>query len=360
MNLSWKEIKHNKGKFILIEAIIILLIFMVVFLSGLANGLARAVSSGIENTNASYFVVNEDSKDLITGSQLETSSLLEVENEAKGEVASLNILRTSLNMKGSESKYDITYFAIDSNGFLNPEVNSGDDLNANNQIVLDKSYEDDNVVIGDVVEDSKTGIEMEVVGFTSDRTYGHIAVGYITVDTYNEILKEINPNYIPYFNAIAIKDNDLIQLDSSTLKVTNKNTIVENIPGYASEQNTIILILWVLVIVSGAILGVFFYVLTIQKLKQFGVLKAIGMKMSEITRLLVSQILLLGVSGVVIGNAISYGLAALLPDSMPFYLKSIDVLIVSLVFILISILFSLLSIQKVSKVDPIIMIGESE
>lgn len=39
MKLAWKEIKHSKSKYVLIESILILMIFMVVFLSGLANGL---------------------------------------------------------------------------------------------------------------------------------------------------------------------------------------------------------------------------------------------------------------------------------------------------------------------------------
>lgn len=42
MNLAYKEIKHSKGKYALIEGILLL---MVLFLSGLANGLARAVSN---------------------------------------------------------------------------------------------------------------------------------------------------------------------------------------------------------------------------------------------------------------------------------------------------------------------------
>ena len=360
MNLSWKEIKHNKSKFLLIEIIIILLIFMVVFLSGLANGLARAVSSGVENTNAAYFVVNEDAKDLITGSQLDVDVLKEVDNATSGNIAALNIKRTSLNAVDSDSKYDITYFAIDPSSFLNPAVTNGEMLAGDNQIVLDESYEDDNLQVGDKVEDSSTGVEMTVVGFTKDRTYGHIAVGYMTLATYDDIATVINPSYTSFYNAIVVQDQEDFNLATSNLEIASKDTIVANLPGYASEQNTIRLILWVLVIVSGAILGVFFYVLTIQKLKQFGVLKAIGMKMSELTKLLLAQILTLALSGIIIGNAIAFGLAMMLPSSMPFYLKTTDVILVSIVFVVIAIIFSLLSIQKVAKVDPIIMIGENE
>jgi putative ABC transport system permease protein len=57
------------------------------------------------------------------------------------------------------------------------------------------------------------------------------------------------------------------------------------------------MILWVLVVISAAILGVFFYVITIQKEKQFGVLKAIGMEMKELTNFIVSQVIMLALIG---------------------------------------------------------------
>ena len=45
MKLAWKEIRHSKTKYLLIEGILVLMIFMVVFLSGLANGLGDAISA---------------------------------------------------------------------------------------------------------------------------------------------------------------------------------------------------------------------------------------------------------------------------------------------------------------------------
>lgn len=41
-------------------------------------------------------------------------------------------------------------------------------------------------------------------------------------------------------------------------EIVDKATIIENIPGYQAEQITINMILWVLVLVSAAVSGVFF------------------------------------------------------------------------------------------------------
>ncbi|MBE5960631.1 MAG: hypothetical protein E7256_04485 [Lachnospiraceae bacterium] len=117
MGLAWKEMKHSRKKFVLIEAILVLMIFMVIFLSGLANGLKRAVSAAIENTDAVSFVLSEGADDLITVSSLDTGLLEQIQGMTGGDGTPLNIQRMNMKQEGSETKLDITYFAIDPKGY---------------------------------------------------------------------------------------------------------------------------------------------------------------------------------------------------------------------------------------------------
>ena len=210
------------------------------------------------------------------------------------------------------------------------------------------------------MEDSVTGLTLRVVGFTQDEIYGHSPVGFIGTDTFTALNLKVNSSYTEKYNAIAVQGTDIENIDIKGLEVIDKETVINNLPGYSAEQLTIKMILWVLVVISAAVLGVFFYVITIQKQKQFGVLKAIGMKMSELTRYIMSQVLILSVIGVVIGNLLAIGMASMLPGSMPFDLVISTVMIISIVFIVISLLTSLVSIRKVAKVDPIVIIGGNE
>ena len=363
MKLAWKELKHSKKKYLLVEMILVLMIFMVLFLSGLASGLGRAVSSGIDNLDANYFIISEDSEDLITVSSMPKEVLEEVKQQTADKVATLDIQRSYLNLSGSSEKIDVTYFAIDSKGFLVPAVKKGTALSEGKdtkEIVLDDVFKTKGIKIGDIVKDSATDIKMTVVGFTQDASYSHTGVGYITTDTYTAISKNQNPNYEASYHSIALKGTDVKNLKINGTKVEKKEVIINKLPGYAAEQLTIKMILWVLVIISSAILGVFFYVITIQKQRQFGVLKAIGMEMKNLSFMIVSQVFLLACFGIIVGNVLAFGTAALLPSSMPFYLEGRSAFIISVVFIMISILCSLLSTRKVAKVDPIITIGGNE
>ena len=363
MKLAWKEIKHSISKYLLIEGILVLMIFMVVFLSGLANGLGWAISASIEKTDAEYFVMSTDAEKLISISNVDKEALEQVASQSNDNVTNLNIKRSNINTSSDEQKLDITYFAIDSESFLAPELTEGEALSkssAKYPVLLDDSFKEQNIGIGDVVEDSSTGLSLTVVGFIQDEIYGHSPVGFIGADTFTALNLEVNSSYTEKYNAIAVQGSDIENINIKGLEVIDKATVVSNLPGYAAEQLTIKMILWVLVIISAAVLGVFFYVVTIQKQKQFGVLKAIGMKMSELARYIMSQVLILSLFGVIIGNILAIGMAAMLPGSMPFTLKIPAVIIISIVFIMISLVTSLVSIRKVAKVDPIVIIGGNE
>lgn len=361
MNLAWQEIKFNKRKYFLIEAILILMIFMVLFLSGLANGLSRAVGSSIENMDVEYFVLNKDSENLITVSNLSPELQSDIESKTSSAVTPLSILRLFILTDNSSDRLDITYISIDPKGFLVPKITSGENLlESDFSIILDESYKDDGVKLGDTVIDSNTKLELKVVGFTKGSYYGHVGAGYINERTYTKIKSELSPSYVPSYQAFAIKSNDISKIDTENIDIVDKETVVTSIPGYKAEQTTINMILWVLLIVSAAILGVFFYIITIQKKNQFGVMKAIGMGMKQLNTIILSQVLILSLFGTVAGNILVFAMSAAMPSSMPFYLTLSSALFVSSVFVVISTLCSLISTAKIAKVDPIITIGGGE
>lgn len=363
MFLGLKELRYNKSRYALIVGILILLVFMVLFLSGLANGLARATSGAIEDSKAEYYVLSEDADDIISRSTLSDKKLQEVQAMTTDTVTAIDLQRMSIELEGDKTKRDITYMAVDPDSFMMPKVIEGNKLastDAGYTIVLDDSFMDEGVAIGDTVFDATTRSEMTVVGFAKDILYGHTSMGIISIDTYTEIRTLITPSYEKNYHAFAINGNDIENIQLDKAEVLSRDSVISSIPGYAQEQTTITMILWVLVIVSAAILGVFFYVITIQKLQQFGVLKALGAEMRMLSGMIIFQVLLLAGGSMIIGNILTFVMAGMLPNSMPFSLKGSSAIMISLAFVVISVFCSLISLLKVAKVDPLITIGGNE
>jgi len=363
MKLALKELWYNKRKYLLIELVIILLMFMVLFLSGMTNGLGRAVSAGIEQMDANYFLVSDSSEDLITVSVLDESVLEKIQQQTSSKVASLDIQRMYLSSEKMEEKLNVTYFAIPAGSFLEPKVYEGSDLSGSkveNPIVLDDDFEYKNIEIGDVVTDSSTGMEFTVVGFSKDQMYGHTSIGFITSESYTVLRQSLNPYYQKEVHSVVVQSDDVDQISIEGAHLATKNEIIEKIPSYQAEHLTLTMIVWVLVVISAVILGVFNYILTMQKEKQFGVMKAIGMKNAKIAGAIVWQVFIISVIGAIVANILNFAIAAALPQTMPYYLAVSSACIDSFAFVAISVISSLQSIIRVSKVDPIIVIGGNE
>lgn len=359
MRYAWKEITFEKRKYILIELLLILLMFMVLFLSGLASGLARDVSSAIESTDADWYIVDESAERLITVSTVKTELLDKLRSDGV-EAAPLDIQRRNIRRLGEDEKLDVTFFAIEPGSFIEPEIMEGSslsDTDAPNPILLDDNLKAEGISVGDKVVDPTVDFEFTVVGFLKDRMYGHTCVAYITIDCYTELCRALNPMYEPDYHAIAVRGEDKPDAGSDKYETASKKDIIQKLPGYAAEQLTVTMILWVLVIVSAVIIGIFNYIITLHKRRQYGVMKAIGLSTAELSGMVISEVCIISVFAAGVSFALTFGMAAGMPEKMPFYLEVSKALIVMAAFIVISVLSSLISVINISHIDPIIAIG---
>lgn len=355
MKVSWSEIRYQPKKFMLIELLIMLMMFMVIFLSGLTNGLGRAVSAQIDNYGDLHYVLSDDAEGIITFSSIQAKDKTNKTLEKAGELA---IQRAAFIQKGEKDTQDVTYFATTKKGFLLAKNNKGKSIYPKkNEVVLDDSFRAKGISKGDRLIDKSSQLELTVIGFTKDAMYGHSAIAFMNADTYTSMRQKKDSHYT--WQAQALVTNEKLAKGSlpDHLSSYDKQDIIAKIPGYMAEHMTLTMITWVLLLASSAILGVFFYILTLQKLKQFGVLKAIGMSMTQITVIQLSQISLLALFGVISGLSLATLLAQLLPASMPFYMTFESSFLVSIAFILMAIACGALSLLKIRKVDPLTVIG---
>jgi putative ABC transport system permease protein len=363
MKHAWKELIYGKKKYILIELLLILLMFMVLFLVGLAEGLGRAVISGIDTMDAEYFLLDESAERQITVSGLKEDVLGEVRSMTSSDVTTLDIQRTYLTKGGDTEKINAMYFAIEPGSFIEPDVMEGNGLtveNAEHSILLDDDFKLKGIAVGDTVYDSSSDFAFTVVGFTKDQMYNHASVGFISTETYTEICTALNPMYQKSIHALVIRGRDVEKIKVAGTELVKKADVISSIPAYTAEQSTISMIVWVLIIVSAVIIGIFHYIMTLQKRKQFGVMKALGTKNRTLAGAVICEVGTLSVFAAIFSLGLTFGMAAAIPETMPFYLKFSDAAIVALAFVVISVLSSILSIVNISRIDPITAIGGGE
>ena len=349
MFLATRELFHAKLRYVLIGLIIILVASLIFIISGLAKGLSANNAASLEDMNANYLVMEKDVDHDLGKSQIKQDQLDNVKDiEGVKDVAPLSIMMTDAKINDAEKGIDMAFFMTSENSMLIPDAVEGKNMKSKTDIVVDEGLKDEGVKLGDVV--NAGDVKLTITGFAKNERYSHTPVAYVADSAFGDVSDQ-------KINAMALQTNDVKQEDlSNTLNdfdVVNKKEALNGVPSYSEEQASLNMMIVFLLVIAAFVLAVFFYVMTLQKRDQFGVLKALGAKTSYLIKNLMSQVAILTVVCIGLGVALTYGVAMVLPDDMPFVIDGMEMLQSSFLVLVVSILGALTSLFQVVKVDPI-------
>ncbi|MDM5279087.1 ABC transporter permease [Paenibacillus silvae] len=415
MYLAIREMRFAKGRYALIATIMVLVSFLVLFVTGLAQGLSYDNAASIKNMAATHFVLEQDSNHRFTRSQVGQEELDEARAVVgQGNAEPIGVRMTTVSPADDTKKIDVTLFMVNPGSWLAPTVTEGKAINDQSagQVVVDQKLAKSGVKIGTVLVDQASGTEWTVSGFVQNESFSHAPVVFLNeqewltlqagsrtmqaasaiggadtgtgtstsveADTATGTSNEKNATNAeavvgtgtfsgteraPVYNAIAVKgtDDQVSGLSAALPKkeIITKSDAVSAIPGYKEEQGSLLMMIAFLYVISAFVLAVFFYVITIQKTSQFGILKAIGTRNGYLAGSVSLQVLLLSVGSLVISVLLVRLFESVLPTSMPFQLGISTLALTCALFILMSMAGSLFSVWKVTKIDALDAIGRT-
>lgn len=112
-----------------------------------------------------------------------------------------------------------------------------------------------------------------------------------------------------------------------------------------------------LLIISLIVIAVFLYIITIQKLSNYEVLRAQGVPSRFLVNATISQSILLTVSGLVIAVLLVWGTSLAMPAAVPMSFNWGLMAAISLGLVVMSLLGSIIPVRVVTKVDLVSVIG---
>ncbi len=177
--------------------------------------------------------------------------------------------------------------------------------------------------MGDMLQLAGSDKEVEVVGFTEDARFSVAPVLYTTVCSYQEVrFEQIDESDEGRISAIVVRaiDDTIEEVDTGNedLNVYSIADYISEIPGYTAQVLTFGLMIGFLVVIASVVIGIFIYVLTMQKSSMFGVMKAQGISSGYIAKSVVIQTFLLAAIGVGIGLILTGVTAMVLPAAVPY------------------------------------------
>ncbi|MGG1674764.1 ABC transporter permease [Neobacillus sp. NRS-1170] len=342
MNIAWKEMKKNKGRFLILGSIVFLVSLLTFIISGIANGLSQDNAALIKDLPNGQFYMTKEADETYNLSRINSSTQKKILDKHQN-AAAFSIQMGFLNERNHKQRSVAFVTSTESKWFQN--VKKG-------EVVLDRSMEEDGIKIGDTLTNNQYDGKFIVKGFVDHSKYSHAPVAYVNMEDYQEIYRanQMQLIFIP---------GDSTQ-GFAGLQAFSKDQFLNAIPSYKAEQMSLNMIIWFLVIISGMLFAIFFYMMNVQKIGLYGILKAIGVKTSTLFKMMWTQMVLITIIALGLSITLSqlFNLAA--PEGMPFHLTTENTVQLSIIFLVIGFIGATLSGVQIKKIEPLQAIQQGE
>ncbi len=323
--------------------------YLLFLLSGLANGLINMNKEGIDKWQADAIVLNKDANQTV---QQSVFNKKDIENKYKRQAT---LKQTGEIVSNGHQKGNVLVFGVEKSSFLVPSLIEGHKATKDNEVLADETLKNKGFKIGDTLTLSQSDEKLHIVGFTESAKYNASPVIFANDAT----IAKINPRLTgDKINAVIVRDTNWKDKKlNQELEAVNINDFIENLPGYKPQNLTLNFMISFLFVISATVIGIFLYVMTLQKTSLFGILKAQGFTNGYLANVVISQTLILAFFGTAIGLLLTGVTGAFLPDAVPVKFDVLTLLVFAIVLMIVSVLGSLFSILTIRKIDPLKAIG---
>ncbi|ETA74283.1 ABC transporter permease [Ligilactobacillus equi] len=352
MFLAFNELKHEKLRYGLVIAMITLLAYLIFIMTSLALGLANENTDALYSWHVKSGVLNK-SADVNLRQSLLTKAQVDALTKGKDNAA---MAETSVVLTGKGAdKEAVTFVGLRENQFIakDMELTTGKKVHRKYQVVLDDSLQAKGYKLNQKIRLNSSDHAYTIVGFTHKAKLNIVPVVYGTIPAWQE-LSQVGPRFAA---SGVFSKNDSIKTTDKALKSYSLTDIIDKLPGYSAQNTTFYFMIGFLMIISLIIIAVFLYIVTLQKLPNYAVLRAQGVPNRFLINATLAQSFLLTASGVVIALIFITITGYALPESVPMTVDPVITSLVSIGLILMSILGALIPMRMVTKVDPVSVIG---
>jgi putative ABC transport system permease protein len=369
VSIARKNLFREKGRFSATAIGIAASIMLILFGVGMAVGIWNSMVTVVDHSNANIWVLNSQNVDLAEGQSVLQENVVGQIQALSGVKAVTPLVYSPSIAEKAGAKQTVEIVGVDpSNGLILPwNMISGSTsaLNRNNSVIIDESAQ---MGLGKLSVGDKITINNsteEVVGICSDaKTFFYPFV--FTSNQNAQVLCNLNQNQINYILVSTLQPQDTPQIVKEIAQINGVNALPKsqlrantvNYMLYKSGIGAMVLVFaGVGLFVAVTIVSLTIYTATMERIPEFGTLKAIGATKKDIYKILIEQAFWPATAGFAAGLGLSLTATFVITSVtiMPIEITAQLVVVVYALTVALSVLGSFLSVRKVSKIDPAIV-----
>ena len=344
-------------------------VFLICILLALFRGWNEQVGGFVEKVPADLWVASDGTTDFLAaasalpdagGSQLKLVPEIDV-------VSPLIVRPMELYKSGGNPSdtFDIQMVAYNPViGLGGPiKVEQGKSPPGPGDIIIDKeTSKRHNVQIGDrLVRGTKS---LAVVGISSGGDFIYTQVAFVTIDTAVDFLN-LEPKTLRTFFAVTLTDPSESDEVARRLELVAPGVKFITPDDFANETRSrilgnilpiLIVVLIVAFIVGLSVAGLTVYTATVEKSREYGILKAEGFTNLFLYRVVFEQSIVTGMLGFLAGAGLTLIVAPFAQDSVPqfvVYVRWQDILAIAGTTLIMSLFAAYIPIRRIASIDPV-------
>jgi putative ABC transport system permease protein len=353
----------EKTRFLISVGGIALAVLLMAFLLSLYQGWRLNVGRFVEHVNAEVWVARQGTTDFLNAASIlpatQKEQLAALPNVTQ--VDPIIVRPMSIKINGTDENTHLVGYVTDGGAGGPPHIESGKAMPGPNEAIIDSAFADKTgLLIGDTMPIG--GKAITVVGISSGGNLIFSQTTFVSLETAQAVLDM--PNYATFY---------LLHLSPGTDAKAAASSVEQAVPGvsaFTKQQfaaatrdrimKNLLPILFVILalafVVGVAITGLTIYNATVEKAREFGILKAIGFTNGYLFRLVMEQSLATGVLGFAIGALITFVASSFVGNFVPTFVTLLrwqDILLVFVATFVMSVAAALLPLRRIASVDPI-------
>ena len=371
--LAIAELRYRRGQFALIAVIVALVAYLALMMNGLGTGLLDRAGSAVKQFDADVLVFSERSRLGIVQSELSAAALAKV-RQTQGVTAVAPVGFVSVQPVDERARGQAAFVGVIPGSIAEPPVLEGRALRPDERaaVLADRRYLDETgAKLGDTLAVvSRLGArEFQIVGIVDRGSLFFQSPVYGTLADWQMLRYGNEGGDLPAASFLLVQGGGEDQALATAInavtpgvQAATRATAFEAIPGVQAQRGTANSILGFGLVIGALVIGAFFYVLTIQKTGQIGVLKAVGAPSAFIVVQLLLQVALIITAGLVLAAllAVLTNRALLVNSQIPIKLTIAGALVTSALLLIAGLLSVAFSARRITTIDPLLALGQQQ
>jgi putative ABC transport system permease protein len=353
----------EKVRFFISVGGIALSVFLFSFLLSLFQGWQLNVGRFVEHVEADIWVAREGTTDFLNAASILPATMGEELARLPGVEGVDTLIVRPMGIDVGDKQVDTHLVGYEVNGGAGGPltIDKGASVPGPGGVIIDKTYaKKSGLDVGDPFPIS--GRELEVVAISSGGDFIFSQTSFVSLDAARTLLQMdgLSTFYLLHVEDGADVEALALEIEQGFPGVTafSGNEFAEATRQQIMSNITPILfvILALAFVVGVAITGLTIYNATVEKAREYGILKAIGFTNGYLFRLVLEQSLATGLLGFIIGAGLTVVAAQFVSDLVPQFVTLVrwqDILLVLGTTFLMSIIAALMPVRRIARVDPV-------